>query len=622
MSGLIQPDQRPEGTDVDDMALANAQAFAEFGFGVFSVWGIDPDTSTCRCPKAAACTSPGKHPIPIDGLKSATSDPARVLTMLQAKGSLGQYGIVPAPHIIVLDVDGEGWQEKLRSLGLPRTFAVQTANGVHLYFYWPESYGPQPTRLYGWVVRSQEHPGYVIGPGSTHQSGVRYTVAHQNGHDIFTMLARIAVLPREATSRDQPTITVGQGLRQPESIAEGSRHDYLRDRARTLRGGGLTGDDLWKAMQSINARLPSPKSDEELRRAIGDVETKFGEDPLPETLSPEVQAEQLEARASSLETLASLPFGTPPEPLVQSTFVAPEGWTVMYANGGTGKGLLALWMMRHILAGLEPEQHIAVLDYEGHRWEWGNRARAIGWTQAELERVIYIDPYVPIWSKGYTLAGIAPELRPVGDEMNVAFYVVDSYVAAAGSDAEMGGVKGAMEFFKAAAALGQPGLTLAHTSAGGDQFPAKPFGSSFIHNFARETWAGAQTGSETGLSVPGVFGVTATNITVELRNKKRSVGARAGGSHLFTIEFRSDSSIRIDYQQDFERPIRDLILDVLSTTQPMTVKDISRAIEEDTGRKLSEESLRTVIRRGVDGLVEHDGRPKTYTATDFDPDES
>jgi hypothetical protein len=254
-------------------------AFAEWGFGVFSVWGITE--GVCRCPKGQACTSPGKHPIPIDGLKSATSDPERVRTMLAAQGSQGQYGVVPAPHIIVLDVDGEGWKDKLRTLGLPRTFAVETANGVHLYFYWPESYGPQPTRLYDWVVRSQEHPGYVIGPGSTHQTGTAYRIAHQNGHDIFTMLGRIAVFPQEATARDAPVITVGQGLRPPESIPEGSRHDYLRDRARTLRGGGLTGDALLTAMQSINARLPSPKSDEELRRAIGDVETKFGEDPAP-----------------------------------------------------------------------------------------------------------------------------------------------------------------------------------------------------------------------------------------------------------------------------------------------------------------------------------------------------
>ena len=254
-------------------------AFAEWGFGVFSVWGVTD--GVCRCPKAESCTSPGKHPIPNDGLKSATTDTTRVAHMLQAPGSQGQYGVVPAPHVVILDVDGEGWQEKLRDLMLPRTFAVETANGVHLYFYWPESYGPQPTRLHGWVVRSEEHPGYVIGPGSVHQSGKTYRIARMNGSDIHTKLGTIAQYPEEGASKDAPTITVGQGLRTPESIPEGGRHDYLRDRARTLRGGGLTGDALLTAMQSINARLPSPKSDEELRRAIGDVETKFGEDPAP-----------------------------------------------------------------------------------------------------------------------------------------------------------------------------------------------------------------------------------------------------------------------------------------------------------------------------------------------------
>ena len=36
--------------------------FADQGFGVFSVWSANAD-GTCRCPKGAACSSAGKHPI-------------------------------------------------------------------------------------------------------------------------------------------------------------------------------------------------------------------------------------------------------------------------------------------------------------------------------------------------------------------------------------------------------------------------------------------------------------------------------------------------------------------------------------------------------------------------------
>lgn len=263
-------------------ALDLALAFADYGFPVFSVWGIDPTNGSCLCPKGTTCTSPGKHPIPRDGLKAGSTDAERVRTMLAAAGSAGNYGVVPAEHIIVIDVDGPDWRTELAAIGLPKTLAVETANGVHLFFYWPDEYGPQPTRLFGWVVRSQEHPGYTVGPGSTHASGFVYRFAKQNGHDVHEMFMRIVNFPKDKLpSPTLETITVGPGLQPPERVGVGSRHDYLRDRARTLRGGGLTGDDLFAAVSAINRRLPEPKTDEEVRRAIGDVETKFAEDPAP-----------------------------------------------------------------------------------------------------------------------------------------------------------------------------------------------------------------------------------------------------------------------------------------------------------------------------------------------------
>jgi len=221
----------------------------------------------------------------LHGFKDATTDPDRIATMLAAPGSNGNYGVVPAPGFVIIDVDGEGWREKLRGLGLPKTLAVETANGVHLYFGWPDENGPAPSTLWGWKVRSEAHGGYVVGPGSVHQTGFTYRIAHVNGDDPLTVLyQRTHDLPKSFIPQQQSastSITVGTGLRMPESVPEGSRHDYLRDRARTLRGGGLTGDALFNAVSALNQRLPQPKTDEEVRRAIGDVESKFGEDPLP-----------------------------------------------------------------------------------------------------------------------------------------------------------------------------------------------------------------------------------------------------------------------------------------------------------------------------------------------------
>jgi hypothetical protein len=412
----------------------------------------------------------------------------------------------------------------------------------------------------------------------------------------------------------------------------GSRHVLLLNESRRLAGSIRDAHDLaemvWKWGQRHGLTGPHPETgrsitpDEVLDMCITGI-AKFDEDPAPITLLvPRAEAyqqqEKLAAQQATLRTLTELPFGTPPSPLVLGTFIAPEGWTVLYANGGTGKGLLALWMMRHVLFE-QPDITICVLDYEGHEWEWGNRARAMGWSQAEMDRVFYVDPYDPAWKAGHTLAGLAPELRRVGDDLGVGLYVVDSYTTAASSESELGGAKGAVEFFKGGAALGVPGLVLAHTSSSDERFPAKPFGSVFVHNLARETWAGSQMGSETNLTVPGLFGVTATSIQVELRNKKRSAGGKVTAQQGFDIEFRSNGDIRVDYQQNYERPVRDLILDVLATTtKPMTAKALSAAIREDTERVVDETTIRRTIARGIDGVETSVERPYTYSLSSVD----
>jgi hypothetical protein len=589
------------------------------GAKVFPVWGTKPD-GNCMCPKGEACEprDRGKHPASPHGFKDATDDPKRIEKFLSNPGT-PSYGVRLKPGWGGFDVDGEGkekWDDLQKTLGpLPVTLTIRTANGFHYIFDWGDD--PVPPNLHGFIVRSWEK-GYLMGIGSRHASGVYY--------DAVRPLAQVAPLPLAWRGQQtlgtnglggNATITVG-GAPEPETIEAGQgRHDYIRDRGRYYFGlglrGGKPGGVLYAACDAYNQRFPEPLSPERMERAIDEAGllTKFETDRgIPPTV--EQVEEQVAAQTASLQTLHSLPYGTPPLPLVLDTFLAPEGWTVFYANGGTGKGLLALWMMRFVL--LDPEARIAVLDYEGHRWEWGNRARAIGWTDDELKRVIYIDPYDPVWTKGHTLSGIAPEMRRVGDDQNVVLYVVDSYTTAAGSDTDMGGVKGAVDFFKAGTALGKPGLVLAHTSASDERFPAKPFGSSFVHNLARETWAGAQVGAETGLLVKGQFGVTASSIQVELRNKKRSVGARTTASQLFDIEFRSTGAIRIDYTQNYLRPLRDLIADVLTgSSGPMTAKAISAAIKEDYEREVDETTITRTLARGIDGVGEVGAkRPKTY----------
>ena len=103
-SGLVMPAEVAARPSVEDRIRA-ALWFAERGFGVFSVWSTDPD-GTCRCGKKD-CDQPGKHPVPQNGFKAATTDPAKIRAMLSA-GSEPNWGMLPPEGVFALDVDGEG----------------------------------------------------------------------------------------------------------------------------------------------------------------------------------------------------------------------------------------------------------------------------------------------------------------------------------------------------------------------------------------------------------------------------------------------------------------------------------------------------------------------------------
>lgn len=254
--------------------------FAGHGFGVFPCWSAH-ETGTCRCPKGAACSSPGKHPLTQHGFEDATRDPARIRTFLSA-ASLPNYGLVCPEGVFALDVDGDEWEARLAALEvrhgpLPPTLRTRTRNGVHIFLRWPDGL-PRPMKhMFGWVTRwgaGAGSNGYVIGPRSIHPSGFEY--APEGVFEIGTLpeeWARAAVEPAAAE-----TIHIG-GAPDPSTVGVGGRHDFLRDRARFLAGSIRDPDVLFAAVWAINEKLPQPKDRDSVLRAIGDALTRFPEDP-------------------------------------------------------------------------------------------------------------------------------------------------------------------------------------------------------------------------------------------------------------------------------------------------------------------------------------------------------
>lgn len=263
-----------------EQRIRAALYFAQRGFGIFSVWSCR-DSGVCRCPKGPECGSPGKHPITANGFKDATTDPERIRTLLLA-GSQPNYGMVPPDGVFALDVDSDEERARLAELEakygpLPETLTTNTRNGQHIFLTWPEGY-PRPIhKLWGFVTRwgSGRLQGYVIGPRSVHASGWEYEPA-SGALQIATLPDAWAAAGLEA--HDREIVVAGAVL--PDV---GGRHDWLRDRARFYRGFIDQPEVLRAAILAENARLPQPKTTEEVERAIGDVMQLFPLDPVSVT---------------------------------------------------------------------------------------------------------------------------------------------------------------------------------------------------------------------------------------------------------------------------------------------------------------------------------------------------
>jgi hypothetical protein len=200
-------------------------------------------------------------------------------------------------------------------------------------------------------------------------------------------------------------------------------------------------------------------------------------------------------------TLDDLPSGSPPSQLVPP-FLSPEGVTILYGLGGEGKGYVSLWLALQLVRN---RQRVTVIDFENHPGEWGRRSRAMGYTAGERRMVDYRAPFADEWTaRRGPLGVVADLLREDLDEIGHPFnyLIVDSYTTAASGDDGMGGARAAQEFFNGITRLGRPALVIAHVAGGGDKFPDKPFGSVFVHNLARETWAVARVDENQDDSVP------------------------------------------------------------------------------------------------------------------------
>jgi len=257
---------------------------------------------------------------------------------------------------------------------------------------------------------------------------------------------------------------------------------------------------------------------------------------------------------------------------------------------------------------------VMVADFEGHEMEWGSRLRGLGLADDELGRIHYRAPFGTDWTAPTgALSAVAGAIRDDAARLGVTYLMVDSYSVATSNGDTMGGEAAAREYFSGLTRIGLPSLTIAHVRGDSGKFPERPFGSVFVHNLARETWAVERIGDDDPEAVDSDeirFGPDV--VSLELRNKKANARPKSAAQSV-TFSFFADGTIEVATDLPAGRSVADLAASVLADG-PLTLAKIAAAIKEDTGQVVSEDALRVTLKRHPQRFEQTTtGRPRPWS---------
>lgn len=255
--------------------------YAERGWYVFPVWGVDNGKCQCGKPKCNP-NDIGKHPCTPHGKDDATTSRETIVNWCKKypKCNIGVVGGTLS-KLVIFDIDPRsGGDESLAKLQeefgpLPETLTVKSGgNGRHFYFHYPEGHIVFSTssKLGAGIdvrasVKGNEELGlYVVAPPSNHKSGGVYEWADWET-PITTIpqawLSRLEEAPAAMTWEEGADIMLGQ------------RHDFVIQRTGKLHHQGYQGEELHLIVDLFNQRYCKPPlENEEVRRITKDISLK------------------------------------------------------------------------------------------------------------------------------------------------------------------------------------------------------------------------------------------------------------------------------------------------------------------------------------------------------------
>lgn len=286
----------------------------------------------------------------------------------------------------------------------------------------------------------------------------------------------------------------------------------------------------------------------------------------------ELEDDADEDQAQPLSSVSSVP---PAPPILGR--LHPTEHTILFGDGGTGKGVIASWWIAQMTR--ELGMRVLILDYEQHaQFEWRPRVEAFG---GNLDEVFIVQPVRPIWDIAAWVAGQA--------ELHGADYLVVDSVAYACVGQEVEKSVTATRYSLAVATIARPTLSLAHVPKSTDD-PNHPFGSTFWSNGARVTISVSRQTPDDPFS-PRVVRNAKTNQHAPFKTRAIDWSWLANDRPGITVKGGH-------YNTLLEKEAYSSAADAVRASRALRGRDVTAdEVFEDTGMQVSDASVRTTQHR-------------------------
>jgi len=235
-------------------AVDHAVSYAEKGWHVLPLHSVINGKCTCGKP---SCTSAGKHPQTLNGLKAASVDIDTINTWYKhwPKANIGiATGAISG--IGVIDIDPKhGGEDSLYELTkthgkIPDTVeAITQSQGRHIIFQYENGFRTTAGKL-GRGIDTRGDGGYIVAAPSKGLLGEYYWEASSDPSDCPIVKAPTWVL--QLLNKDKNLEFAS------EKIMEGLRSSYLCSRGGALRSRGVTFKAIQACLQEENLQRCEP----------------------------------------------------------------------------------------------------------------------------------------------------------------------------------------------------------------------------------------------------------------------------------------------------------------------------------------------------------------------------